>query len=349
MFQLIQRMFGRFLAERSSELFRVMLLTVALTWFAAAGFLYFEQPYKPELSWLDGLWWAIVTMTTVGYGDLFPGSVGGRYLIAVPTMLVGISILGYVLSLVASYLVENRSKRIRGELAVELENHLLIVHYQGKAQVRELLKQLKTDPLTCEAAIVLIDAHLEELPSEFADAGVHFVRGNPTKEATLEQASFRTARYALVLSRDTTDSGSDNDNLAVVLTLENLHPALFTVAEVVDPEHVELLQRAGCDSVVCLARIASNVLIGETLDPGALAVVETLTANTAGQQLYIIAIEGGAGCVWSDVLAGAGPDILVVGLKRGGEVILNPSSDAVVVTGDRAVCIANDRPKAVSL
>lgn len=347
----LRAMLGRFLMERGGQLGRVVILMLAMVWFAAAGFLFFEQPNKPELDWSEAIWWAVVTMTTVGYGDHFPETWQGRYLIGVPTMLVGISILGYVLSLLAGFLVESRARRLRGELTVQLKDHLLIIHYQGLSRTREVIRELRSDPKTAGAEIVLIDAKLEELPAELDQQGIHFVRGAATNEATLERASFREARYALVLSRDPSSAESDNHNLAVVLTMEKLHPELLTVAECVDPEHVQLLERAGCDSVVCLARIASGLVIQETLDPGIMQVIEKLAESRTGQKMFIVPIHftGGAGRRWRDLLAALGDEVLPLGIKRATDVDVNPARDTELRDDDRLVCIAESRPKAIRL
>ena len=73
----------------------------------------------------DGIWWAVVTVTTVGYGDVYPTSVGGR-LIGMVVMLVGIGFLSVLTATIASYFVEHDSPneelvetlhRIEAELA----------------------------------------------------------------------------------------------------------------------------------------------------------------------------------------------------------------------------------------
>ncbi|HEX3460905.1 MAG TPA: ion channel [Acidimicrobiales bacterium] len=88
-----------------------VLLAVVLIIFACAGLvLSFEQHAIGSNihSFSDALWWAMVTVTTVGYGDRYPVSAGGRG-VAVVLMLVGIGLIGVLTATVASYFVEQQS------------------------------------------------------------------------------------------------------------------------------------------------------------------------------------------------------------------------------------------------
>ncbi len=62
----------------------------------------------------DGFWWALVTMTTVGYGDMYPVTVMGRF-VAVGLMLGGVALLGVVTATLASWLVERVEESAEGE------------------------------------------------------------------------------------------------------------------------------------------------------------------------------------------------------------------------------------------
>lgn len=321
---------------------RVTLLTLAILWYAASGFLYFELEGQPDLSWIDAFWWAFVTMTTVGYGDLFPKSPGGRYLIGIPTMIVGISILGYLLSMVASFLVERRNRELKGLGTVTLTDHLLIVHYPGLLRVREVVDEYRADLKSKDRGVVLVDQDLEELPAELEARGVRFVRGDPTLEPTLHNASAGTASQAIILSRRPGDRTSDHASLAVTLTLEKLWPDLHTVAECVDAAHVPLLERCGCDSVVCLDQLSSRLLVQEALDPGVQALVHELTSNTYGQQLYAVKATGSTWAECRGALEGTGA--LAVGLRRAGTLMVNPAPGDAVSPGDEALVIARSRP-----
>ncbi|MGD9527204.1 MAG: potassium channel family protein, partial [Pseudonocardia sp.] len=66
----------------------------------------------------DALWWAAVTVTTVGYGDTFPVTAAGR-VIAFGLMLVGISLLGVLTASVAAWFV-GRTREVENEVLVEL-------------------------------------------------------------------------------------------------------------------------------------------------------------------------------------------------------------------------------------
>lgn len=81
----------------------------------------------------SALWWAIVTVTTVGYGDKYPVTVGGR-VVAVVLMIVGISLIGVVTATVASYFVEESADRNKHEIHDRLDR---IEHMLDKIALHE--------------------------------------------------------------------------------------------------------------------------------------------------------------------------------------------------------------------
>ncbi len=89
-----------------------------------------QQPGATITSYGDALWWAVVTMTTVGYGDMYPVSADGR-LIAVGLMVGGIALLGVVTATVATWLIQKVSEQDEASQAAT------------RAQVRELTDEVR--------------------------------------------------------------------------------------------------------------------------------------------------------------------------------------------------------------
>jgi voltage-gated potassium channel len=100
-----------------------VLLAVTMIIFACAGLvLSFEAHAKGSNihNFSDAIWWAMVTVTTVGYGDRYPVTAGGRG-VAVVLMLVGIGLIGVLTATVASFFVEQQADNTIAELAARLE------------------------------------------------------------------------------------------------------------------------------------------------------------------------------------------------------------------------------------
>jgi voltage-gated potassium channel len=100
------------LASRAgSAVYLTMIVTFLVLLFGSIAVLWFELP-DPEAniaSSTDALWWAFVTITTVGYGDQFPVSGGGR-VVAIITMIVGIGIFGVIAGFLASFLTTHEDE-----------------------------------------------------------------------------------------------------------------------------------------------------------------------------------------------------------------------------------------------
>lgn len=97
------------LGEVKRELLALVILSALFVYLAACGIWYFERIEQPEAfgSIPDAMWWAIVTLTTIGYGDVYPTTPGGKIFTAV-VALVGVGLIAIPSGLLASVLTEAR-------------------------------------------------------------------------------------------------------------------------------------------------------------------------------------------------------------------------------------------------
>lgn len=325
---------------------RIGLLLLAVLAYGTTGFVYWELQNSPELRWSDGLWYSIVTMTTVGYGDLYPKSAGGRFLVGVPLMLFGISILGYALSAAAAAFVTSKTKLLQGMSTHRCTEHVLLFNFPGLAKVERVLEELRCDPSIGQAThFVLVDEFLPEIPPELAARDVLYVRGDPSRDETLRRANATAARHAVILSLKPGEAQSDHRNVAIALALEAHHRGIQTVVECVDPNSEELLRKTGCDRIVCTSRFDATFLSQELLNPGAQEVVGELMSSLAGQNIYITPLTANDAAKTFAVLAERcrASGHLLIGLRRGGANTLNPPAETVLTPDDAAITIGEKR------
>ncbi len=97
------------LSEVRRELFALVILSSMFVYLAACGIYYFERVEQPDVfgSIPDAMWWAIITLTTIGYGDVYPETTGGKIFTAL-VALVGVGLIAIPSGLLASVLTEAR-------------------------------------------------------------------------------------------------------------------------------------------------------------------------------------------------------------------------------------------------
>jgi len=231
----------------------------------------------------DGLWWSLVTLTTIGYGDVYPITRGGR-LLASAVVLVGIGLVGLVTGKIASALVTRRIKEGRGLTeAHQLKGHLVVLGWKADMLllVQGLLSAL---PDLAPGKLVLVnqagEMANEELRARFS--GLQYVHGDAIDPMVLQRAGVTSARKVLVLADEAggrSDQETDARTVMTVMNIDNLSPDVYICAEVLDRKHVEFLRLAHCDEIILSREYGRFMLVSASASAGISQVLHDLLGS----------------------------------------------------------------------
>lgn len=327
---------------------RVLMLAVGMN--IAFGLLFYlvEATPENELGVADSIWWAMVTMTTVGYGDFFPTTNVGRYLVAYPAMIVGVGVLGYLAATVADAVIETASRRRRGLLEMDLKDHIVICNLPGAARVRHIVKELRLAVARHEAKVVLITDRITELPPELEEIDLEFVRGDPVLRDVLVRANAGEASGVFVLASDPTNSVCDKITFAACAVLDGLRRetgAKFRiVAEVIESAARPMFAAANVDSLLASEGITDALLAQEFVHPGLHEVFQELISASHGAELYIYdsGLDGVPVVDLQKAMLDHPEGMQLIGVIQDGKHVLNPPRDLKITNGCRVVVLAND-------
>ena len=324
---------------RKDRLDKVLLALLLISVAGTLGISFFE----PTLSFLDAAWWTIVTITTVGYGDIYPLSSGGR-VVGVFLMLFGIGFLGMLTATLASTFIEQRRQEGKGMKPVSVKHHFVICGWNYKA--KEILEELRADEKARDCPVVLI-ADLPEKPLE--EDNVYFVSGVVSRE-TLEMANTQEAQVAIVLADENVEVHTrDAKTILDTLTIKTTYPHLYTCVELVDRKNMDHCKMAKADEIIVTGALSTNLLVQAALDHGVTEVISELVSNRYGHALYKIAVpQACVGRPFLDVFTQLKTDqnliVVAVGSHKEGKFLANPPNSYIIDTQDQLVVIGQQRP-----
>ncbi len=324
------------LRTRPAPDLRLRLLTSVLVFallltFGTGGYMVIER-----WSFFDALYMTVITVTTVGYGEVRPLDTEGR-IFTIFLVLFGVGTAIYLLTTIVAIVIE-------GDLGAAF----------GVTRMKSRIEQLNDHAILCGYGRVG-----EEIAREFVERGVDFVivennpetvqramesgylliHGDASVDDVLIEAGVKRARTLLAAS------DSDSGNTYITLTAKALNPHIFVVARAGRRDSDALVRRAGADRVISPYALSGRRMALSSIQPNMVDFMDTLSVGRSSDQILAeleVTLESGLlGLYIRHVLESS--RVTVLGLQRAnGELIVGPREDVRLEEGDRLMVVGSE-------
>ena len=227
----------------------------------------------------DSIYYTIITLATVGYGDIIPITPLQK-IFSVTLALSGVGILAYIVTFIISSVTQNlhdmRSGRIMERKLAEMENHYILCGFGrvGVAVYEELMKR--------NQKVIIIEKEEEKLEDIEENDNVIALHANATEDKTLKKLNIDKSLGVIVAT------GSDVDNLFIVLTTRELYKDSWIISRASKKENVSRLKHAGANKVISPEASGGTDIYFAAVEPNLVHITERHGVDFIGKELEIL-------------------------------------------------------------
>lgn len=296
---------------------------------------------------IDAFYMAVITISTVGFGEVQPLSEPGRLFISI-MILINIGVVAYALATFSYYVIEGKifelmEKSYMQARVDELSGHTIICGFgrYGREVARHLIEQGRD--------FVVIEENLEKFQMpEFEDLEILYVNGDSTHDGELLEAGILRAAGLITALND------DSDNLFIVLSAKELNPDLRIISSAHQSRSRQKLMRAGASHVILPEQIGGFYMATLISKPGAVEffsyVTNELDSDIGFEEIrYDQLPEDMRGKSIQDMHLRVNSGVNVIGHRlREGKYDVNPGPGAVLEPGDSFITVGS-QPQILAL
>ena len=323
----------------TSKIYIALTLLLTVITIGVLGFRFFS-----DYSWVDSLYMTIITMSTVGFGEVAPLDDSAK-LFTIFLIITSVLILGYSLSVITEYIVgKSDPKRVQyrklQKMIHKIENHIIIVGYGRNG------RQAADKLLAYDKPFVIIEKDKTVIEKYQSDK-LYFLEGNGTEDETLFEAKIKKASCLICTLPE------DADNLFIVLSGRQINNELKIISRATQDASYKKLKLAGADNVIMPDRIGGDHMASLVVVPDLIEFLDNMSIvgkksinieevsfenmfdDQKERTIRTIDMRSRTGCT-------------IIGYKSPeGEYIVNPEADTTLKPGSKVVVLG--RPEQVNL
>jgi len=310
---------------------RAVIGLIAINAFGTLGYMWIE-----ELSFLDALYMTVITVATVGYGEVQPLHPAGR-VFTIVLIVSAASTAAYLFTQIAQALVETSLREVLSRRAMDkqiaaLADHVIVCGFGRMGHV--VAEELARNGL----ALVIVENDPAREPA-LLETTYPYVIGSAASDDVLLRAGIRRARAIVV------GTASDSDNVFITLSARELNPSVRIHARGESDTALRRLEQAGAHQAVSAYHMGGTRMANAILRPAVVDFLE-ISRPRYGEEVDLEEVRIAPGCALAGqsvrALEQRAPRLRIVGLKRGeARIELVPDENTQVFSGDLLVAIGD--------
>ncbi len=235
--------------------------------------------YIMGLDIYDSIYYTIITLATVGYGDIIPITPLQK-IFSVTLALSGVGVLAYIVTFIINSVTQNlqdmRSGRIMERKLSDMKNHYILCGFGrvGAAVCEELMKR--------NQKVIIIEKNEKRLEDLEENENVILLNANATEDKTLKKVNIDKSLGVIVAT------GSDVDNLFIVLTTRELYNDAWIVSRASKKESIKRLKHAGANKVISPEASGGTDIYFASVQPNLVHITEKHGVEIIGKELEIL-------------------------------------------------------------
>jgi voltage-gated potassium channel len=310
------------------KMVRLVMVLVFVLSVGTIGYWWIEK-----WSLFDSFYMTVITVATIGYGEVHTLSSAGR-VFTVVLVFMGIGAIAYGMSEMSRFILEGEMTGLIRKRNMEKRISKLTEHYilcGCDRTGRHVLEELVRTQRPC----VVVEKDPNKL-QKLLEEGIPVVEGDADDDVVLRAAGIERAR-GLVAALPT-----DPDNLFVVFSARGLNPKLRIVAKVNDVHAREKFLRSGADSAISTNFIGGLRMASELIRPATVGFLDSMLRTESALRVEDVLVGAAfAGRTIGQLDPQIRGGVVLVALRHGEEQRFNPAAETVLRTGDTLVVIGN--------